>query len=238
MSRTSFLLPPLLGCTLAACAQAHESTAQTPSTTATPQLSSADKARLFDALVDGANRSEALRAQAAQRPSNELLAALIENELPANTPRQALSPAQRRDLEQRLGVALPQALASLLETPGAWQAMGWTDPNEIVTAESLGAAFVAEIEAAGPNWRKQAVALMDQDSDEFRVPAGDLAHYLVVSRRPDFGNLILYDPSPNPKHPRCVLIETTLFDDHLHSGYASLREYVESEWAVGEALLK
>lgn len=239
MPRIHPLLVLCLGCTLAAAAQEHGVTAvSSPPAPAQVALPAESSARLREVLLEGANRTEANLGIAADLPNATLLEQLIERELAADEPRKALSTTQLHALEQRLGIPLPTALKSLLQTAGAWQALGWTDPEMIVRAESLGEVFISEIEASGDDWRQQRVELMDDDGTSFHVPAGDFAHYLVVSRRPEFGNLILYDPSPSPKHPRCVIIETTLFDDHLHSAYANLREYLESEWALGETLLK
>jgi hypothetical protein len=193
-------------------------------------------ADLREVIVEGANRGEAYRAQAKDRPLAQLLAATIERELRAGQPRQALSAAQLEALRRRVGVDVPADLARVLQTPGAWQALGWSDPAKIDRAETLGDQLADKLEAHGRDWRRQAIEVSDDDGAEFRIPAGDFGSYLVVSQRPEFGNLVLIDPSPRPKHPCCVVVETTMFAGSSHDAFPSLREYVESEWALGAAV--
>lgn len=217
------LFPLLLACCAAAALAA------------TPP--SVDRERLREALISGADRSEAYRAEAVGRPMHALLDELISRELAADTPRTSLSGQDLRALEQRLGTALPAELATLLKTPGGWQAMDWTDPGMIVRAEALGHVFITEIEANGPgDWRQQSIELVDDDSNFVHVPAGDLAHYLVLSRDPRLGNLVLMDPDPQPRHPCCVVIETTMFGDHVHSSSASLYNWIADEWSMSKAM--
>ena len=197
---TLMLLPPgLMHAVLAAILVGPALASDTPPQPAAAPFEVANP-RLREALIEGANRGEAYRMQAADRPSPALLAELIERELAAETPRQALSAAQ------------------------------------IVRAETLGEVFVAEIEASGSDWRRQMVTLLDDDGTSFQVAAGDFGNYLVLSQHPEIGNLILIDPSPQPKHPCCVMVETTLFDDHLHDAYSGLSAYFASEWAMSKAL--
>lgn len=234
MPRRTLRFAFMLVCVQNCCPLAQAAEGGSPDTRVAS--TSVSKTVLRDALIEGAHRTDAQLRIAADLPSNRLIADLIERELAPTVVRKTLSPTQLRELERRLGVTLPAGLAALLQTAGAWQAMGWSDPVDMVRAESLGNEFIQEIEASGPDWRRHSIELMDDQGHILKLRAGDVAHYLVLSRRPEFGNLILIDPDPKPAHPCCVLIETTMFDDHLHEAYPDLRNYLESEWALSKSL--
>lgn len=175
------------------------------------------------------------RHAGSDRADDELLADIVALAEDPELAGDAADDAAIAAAESRLGVDLPPDFERVLRTPGAIGALEWYEPDRIERATSLGDELGGLLRVAGEGWRDRELLIEDLDGGSERIPAGDLAGYLVIGRSV-LGDALLYDPSPNPKHACCVLVETPVIRNDTPTSYPGVHDWLVTEWALEKAI--
>jgi len=184
-------------------------------------------------MAEVAVQGQWYRSEAKDMASEQMLADLVAwAEPPADS--EAADAAAIAAAEQRLAVDLGADYEALLRTPGALKALNWLPPAELESVASLGDDLAKKLRVSGDGWRAERVLVESMDGDSERIPAGDFAGFVIVAR-PFLGGLVLYDPSPTPKHECCRIIETPVLRSDTPTSYLSVHDWLVTEWALEKA---
>ena len=186
-------------------------------------------------IVGAAIEGQWHRRAARDMRDEDLLAELIALAEDPELAGTAADDAAISETEARLGLDLPADLEAVLRAPGAIGALEWHEVDAIERADALGDELGQLLRVEGDDWRTRELLVEDLDGGSAEFPAGDLAGYLVLGRSV-LGDVLLYDASPQPKHACCRLIETPVIRNDTPTAYASLHDWLATEWAMERAI--